>query len=56
MPVTKTYTYFPGCCMHGFARHCQDSLRAVFEALDLELRELPDHARRLLTDLCRILR
>lgn len=36
------YTYFPGCCMHGFARHCQDSLYAVFEALDLELRELPE--------------
>jgi heterodisulfide reductase subunit B len=35
------YTYFPGCCMHGFARHCQDSLYAVFGALDLELRELP---------------
>lgn len=37
-----TYTYFPGCCMHGFARHCQDSLFAVFGALGLELRELPD--------------
>ena len=36
------YTYFPGCCMHGFARHCQDSLYAVFGALGLELRELPD--------------
>jgi len=36
------YTYFPGCCMHGFARHCQDSLYAVFNALDLELRELPN--------------
>jgi heterodisulfide reductase subunit B len=36
------YTYFPGCCMHGFARHCQDSLYAVFEALGLELRELPE--------------
>lgn len=36
------YTYFPGCCMHGFARHCQDSLYAVFNALGLELRELPD--------------
>ena len=36
------YTYFPGCCMHGFARHCQDSLYAVFDALGLELRELPD--------------
>lgn len=35
------YTYFPGCCMHGFARHCQDSLYAVFNALGLELRELP---------------
>lgn len=35
------YTYFPGCCMHGFARHCQDSLYAVFGALGLELRELP---------------
>ncbi len=36
------YTYFPGCCMHGFARHCQDSLYAVFNALGLELRELAD--------------
>jgi heterodisulfide reductase subunit B len=27
--------------MHGFARHCQDSLYAVFNALGLELRELP---------------
>lgn len=36
------YTYFPGCCMHGFARHCQDSLYAVFGALGLELRELED--------------
>jgi heterodisulfide reductase subunit B len=36
------YTYFPGCCMHGFARHCQDSLFAVFGALGLELRELRD--------------
>jgi heterodisulfide reductase subunit B len=36
------YTYFPGCCMHGFARHCQDSLCAVFNALGLELRELED--------------
>jgi len=36
------YTYFPGCCMHGFARHCQDSLYAVFNTLGLELRELKD--------------
>jgi heterodisulfide reductase subunit B len=28
--------------MHGFARHCQDSLFAVFDALGLELRELPE--------------
>jgi heterodisulfide reductase subunit B len=28
--------------MHGFARHCQDSLYAVFDALGLELRELKD--------------
>jgi heterodisulfide reductase subunit B len=28
--------------MHGFARHCQDSLLAVFGALGLELRELPN--------------
>jgi len=34
------YTYFPGCSMHGFARHCQDSVYAVFSALGLELREL----------------
>ncbi|MBI1939907.1 MAG: hypothetical protein HYS33_00205, partial [Acidobacteria bacterium] len=39
---TMAYTYFPGCCMHGFARHCQDSLYAVFAALGLELRELKD--------------
>jgi heterodisulfide reductase subunit B len=36
------YTYFPGCCMHGFARHCQDSLCAVFGALGLDLQELKD--------------
>lgn len=36
------YTYFPGCCMHGFGRHCEQSLYAVFNALGLELRELPD--------------
>jgi heterodisulfide reductase subunit B len=36
------YTYFPGCCMHGFARHCQDSLHAVFGALGLQLQELKD--------------
>jgi heterodisulfide reductase subunit B len=36
------YTYYPGCCMHGYARQCQDSLYAVFNALGLELRELPD--------------
>jgi len=28
--------------MHGFARHCQDSLYAVFNALGLELRERKD--------------
>jgi heterodisulfide reductase subunit B2 len=42
MASTKAYTYFPGCSMHGFGRHCQDSLYAVFNALDLELRELPE--------------
>jgi heterodisulfide reductase subunit B2 len=42
MASPKAYTYFPGCCMHGFARHCQDSLYSVFNALDLELRELPE--------------
>lgn len=36
------YTYYPGCCMHAFARHCQESLFAVFDALGLELRELKD--------------
>ncbi len=42
MASTRAYTYFPGCCMHGFARHCQDSLYAVFEDLGLELRVLPE--------------
>jgi heterodisulfide reductase subunit B len=36
------YTYFPGCCMHGFARHCQDSLKAVFGELGIGLEELKD--------------
>ncbi len=42
MAYTKAYTYYPGCSLHGSARHCQESLFAVFNALDLELRELPD--------------
>lgn len=42
MAYKKSYTYYPGCGMHGLARHCEESLFAVFNAFDLELRELPD--------------
>ncbi len=42
MAHRKTYTYYPGCGMHGLARHCEDSLLAVFDVFDLELRELPE--------------
>lgn len=42
MAHKKAYTYYPGCGMHGLARHCEESLLAVFNELDLELRELPE--------------
>jgi heterodisulfide reductase subunit B len=42
MTYTKAYTYYPGCSLHGTGRHCQESLFAVFDAFNLDLRELPD--------------
>jgi heterodisulfide reductase subunit B2 len=42
MAYKKAYTYYPGCCMHGFGRQSEESLLAVFNAFDLELRELPE--------------
>ncbi|HHM24359.1 MAG TPA: disulfide reductase [Bacteroidetes bacterium] len=38
----KSYTYYPGCSVKGTARQYEESLLAVFEALDLKLEELPD--------------
>ena len=38
----NTYTYYPGCSLKGTARQYEESLLAVFEALDLRLEELPD--------------
>ncbi len=36
------YLYYPGCSLEGAARHYDESLRAVFAALGLGLRELED--------------
>ncbi|RMD95870.1 MAG: disulfide reductase, partial [Calditrichaeota bacterium] len=38
----KTYTYYPGCSVKGTARQYEESLLAVFDALELKLEELPD--------------
>jgi heterodisulfide reductase subunit B len=38
----KAYTYYPGCSVKGTAKQYEESLLAVFEALDLRLEELPD--------------
>jgi|Deesub1362B_J571_1020462.scaffolds.fasta_scaffold03714_1 heterodisulfide reductase subunit B len=38
----KTYTYYPGCSIKGTAKQYEESLLAVFEALDLKLEELSD--------------
>lgn len=36
------YLYYPGCSLEGAARQYDESLRAVFRALDLALQELED--------------
>lgn len=38
----KEYAYFPGCSVKGTARHYEESLLAVFKALDLHLKEIDD--------------
>jgi len=38
----KNYSYYPGCSIKGTARQYEESLLAVFEALELKLQELPD--------------
>jgi len=38
----KTYTYYPGCSLKGTAKQYEESLLAVFDALELKLEELPD--------------
>ena len=36
------YLYFPGCSLKGTGKAYDESLRAVFSALDVELQELED--------------
>ncbi|MBZ5707228.1 MAG: CoB--CoM heterodisulfide reductase iron-sulfur subunit B family protein [Acidobacteriia bacterium] len=36
------YTYYPGCSLRGTGRAYEESLLAVFRALDIELQELED--------------
>lgn len=38
----KQLSYFPGCSLHSTAREYDASARAIFQALDIELRELED--------------
>ncbi len=37
-----TYAYFPGCSLRGTGRAYEESLLAVFRALNIEMEELPD--------------
>lgn len=37
-----TYAYFPGCSLRGTGRAYEESLLAVFKALDVKVEELPD--------------
>jgi heterodisulfide reductase subunit B len=34
--------YYPGCSLHATARECDESLKAIAPALDLQLEEIPD--------------
>lgn len=38
----RTYAYFPGCSLNGMGRPYDESIRAVFAALDMSLEEIPD--------------
>ena len=38
----QTYSYYPGCSLHGMAREYDRSLKLVAARVGLELRELPD--------------
>jgi len=38
----KNYAYYPGCSIKGTAKQYEESLLAVFEALNIHLEELPD--------------
>ncbi len=38
----KSYTYYPGCSVKGTSKQYEESLLAVFEALELRMEELPD--------------
>ena len=38
----KRYLYYPGCSLRGTGKAYEESLRAVFRALDVELEELED--------------
>ena len=38
----KRYLYYPGCSLRGTGKAYEESLLAVFKALDVELEELDD--------------
>ena len=38
----KRYLYYPGCSLRGTGKAYEESLLAVFKALDIELEELED--------------
>ncbi len=42
MTDTPGYSYYPGCSLHSTAREFNDSVQAVFRALDVKLYELED--------------
>jgi len=42
MPQVKEYSYYPGCSLHSTAIEFNESVQAVFKALDIDLYELED--------------
>jgi len=42
VPQVKEYSYYPGCSLHSTALEFNESVQAVFKALDIKLYELED--------------